>query len=243
METLQRALEPYRHWDPAGWVGLYRFLPVYAGLACVAFGAAMLFFGGGRLFRVVAGPLGAAIGVVWAGALAVRLGFAGLQQQVTLVAGGGLLALGLIYPPAVVFFAFGVPGGLLAGQLAGGSDWLLGFVPGFLVGGAVGVLVHRPVSAALSAAFGAWALVIGLLASTAPFLGAADFVADQPLLALGLAGVLAVAGGGYQIFVRLSPERREELRREKAMRQKAEAERKALEQRWASYSKTSKKKA
>lgn len=242
METLQRAFEPYRHWDPVGWVGLFRFVPVYAGLGCAAFGAVMLFFGGGRLFRLVAGPLGAGIGVVWAGALAVRLGFAGLQQQATLVAGGALLALGLLYPPVVVFFAFGVPSGLVAGQLAGGSDWLLGFVPGLMVGGAIGVLVHRAVSAAMSAAVGAWALTIGLLASTAPFLTVADFLADNPIVTLCLAAALALAGGVYQVFVRPSPQKRDELKREKAMRQKAEAERKALEERWSTYSKTNKKK-
>lgn len=241
METLQRAFEPYRHWDPAGWVALFRFLPVYAGLACAALGAVMLLFGGGRLFRLVAGPLGAAIGVVWGGALAVRLGFAGLQQQVTLVAGGGLLALGLLYPPVVVFFAFGVPAGLVAGQLAGGSDWLLGFVPGLMVGGAIGVLVHRAVSAVISAAVGAWALVLGLLAATAPFLTVADFLADNPIVTLGLAAALAIGGGVYQLFVRASPQKREELKREKAMRQKADAEKKALEARWANYSKASKK--
>ena len=75
METLQRALEPYRHLDPPGWVGLHVYLPVWAGLLCIAVGLLMALWGGGRLFRVVAGPLGAIIGTVWVGTLAGRLGW------------------------------------------------------------------------------------------------------------------------------------------------------------------------
>ncbi len=241
METLLRAFEPYRHWDPLGWVGIFRFLPVWAGLLAAAFGGTMLFFGGGRLFRAVAAPLGAAIAVIWTSPLVARVGFAGVVKEATVGATVTLFVLGLAWPPAVSFFAFGVPIGLLAGQLAGGNDWLLGFAPGFIIGGAVGVLVHRAVSAALSAAVGAWALILGLLATLAPFTGAASFLADNPIATLSIAGCFAIGGGVYQIFVRPPPEKREELKREAALKKKRDAEKKQLEDRWSSYSKTHKK--
>ena len=142
MEQLQSAFEPYRHFDPMGWVGVFRFLPVWGGLVAMGVGVLMLLFGGRQLFRLVAGPLGALIATVWAAPLAQRLGFGANLRQIVLVSTIGLFGAGLVWPPAVIFFAFGVPAGLAGGQLAG-NDWLLGFGPAFLVGGAIGVVLHR----------------------------------------------------------------------------------------------------
>ena len=91
MEQLQSAFEPYRHLDPIGWVGVFRFLPVWAGLIAIVVGVLMLLFGGRQLFRLVAGPLGALIATVWAAPLAARLGFGASIRQITLVATIGLL--------------------------------------------------------------------------------------------------------------------------------------------------------
>ncbi len=237
METLQHALEPYRHVDPVGWVGLYRSLPLGVALVAIALGTVMLLFGGRALFRLVAGPLGALIATVWAGSLATRLGFAAQAPTITTGATIILAFCGFAYPPIVVFVAFGVPSGLLAGHLAGPTDWMLGFGPGFMVGGAVGVVMHRLVGAIVSSAAGAWVIMLGLMAALAPFVGAVSWLAANPVAVLSIAGCGAVAGFSYQTFIRLSPEEAEKLRHEKAMQKKRKKENDELEKRWSKYGK------
>lgn len=237
METLQRAIEPYRHFDPVGWVGLCHFLPVWAGALCLLGGVLMLFFGGGRLFRLVAAPLGALIGLIWVAPVAGRLGISAPLPQVTLIAATSLAILGLIFPPGVVFFAFGVPLGLLAGQWVGPVDWLLAFVPGFIIGGAVGVVLHQVVSSVLSAVVGAWVLMLGLLAVLMPFVSSAGVLAQNPPVVFVVAGCFAIGGAAYQIMARGSPDDLAKRKRERLLLQKKLKEDRALSKRWANYSK------
>jgi len=238
---LQRALEPYRHLDPSGWVGFFRSLPVWAGVLFIALGAFMLFVGGGRLFRLVAAPLGAIIGMIWVGTVLSRLGISAPPQQVTLVSATALALLGLLFPPGVVFFAFGIPIGLIAAQLVGPTDWLLAFLPGFVIGGAIGIVLHQVVSSVLSAAVGAWLLVMGLLAVLNPFVDAVGSLVQTPVIVFAVAACFAVAGAAYQLMVRGSPEEMEKQKRERAMQRKKLKEDRALEKRWATYSKKGKK--
>lgn len=235
MEQLQRAFEPYRNLDPVGWVGVFHFLPVWAGLLCLVFGVLMGLFGGRQLFRLVAGPLGAVIATIWAATLANRLGFGRNMQQIATVATVGLFGLGLLYPPVVVFFAFGVPAGLIGGQIAGANDWMLGFGPGFFFGGALGVVLHRPVGAVLSAAVGAWLAVLGLMAALKPFVPAVSWLASNPLAVISVAGCLAIAGAVYQLFVRPNEEQARAARQEKALKKQRAKEQKAAEARWQKY--------
>lgn len=241
MEGLQHALEPYRHLDMAGWVALYLYLPVWAGILAVAAGVLMLLWGGGKMFRLVAAPLGAIIGAVWVGALVAKLGFVQQQRAASLVGTVGLFGLGLLFPPGVVFFAFGVPIGLVTGELAGSTDWLLGFAPGFVIGGAIGVVLHRIVGAVLSSAAGAWVLVLGLMAAVHPLTGAVQTLAGKPVLVLALAGCVAIAGIVYQLVVAPSEEEREEARMKKAREKQREKEKKETEERWAKYTRPPKK--
>jgi hypothetical protein len=240
VEQLERAFEPYRHLDPLGWVGVFRFLPVWGGLVAIVVGVLMLLFGGRRLFRLVAGPLGAAIGAVWAGVLAARLGFGSSARTVTTAATFALFGIGLLYPPVVVFFAFGVPVGLLGGQLAGSADWLLGFLPGFMVGGAMGVVMHRIVGAVLSALVGAWVALMGLMAALNPFLAPIGWLAGNPIAVLSIAGCFAIAGIVFQLFVRPSEEEAEKLKHEKFIAKKRAKENAEQEKRWAKYTGSSK---
>lgn len=235
MEQLERAFEPYRHLDPLGWVGVFRFLPVWSGLLAVAVGVLMMLYGGRSLFRLVAGPLGALIATVWAGVVAQRFGFGASARTVSLVATLALLGLGLLYPPVVVFFAFGIPVGLLGGQLAGSPDWLLGFLPGFILGGSVGVVMHRIVGAVLSAAVGAWLVVMGLMAVLNPFLTPVGWLANNPTAVLSIAGCFAIAGTVFQLFVRPSPEEAEKRRHEKFLAKKRAKEIAEQEKRWKKY--------
>ncbi len=240
MEKIQSAFEPYRHLDPVGWVGVFRFLPVWGGLVAIAVGALMMLFGGRQLFRLVAGPLGALIAAVWAGPLAARLGFGASIRQITLVATIGLLGAGLIWPPIVVFFAFGVPAGLVGGQIAGPNDWLLGFGPGFFLGGAAGVVMHRLVGSILSAAVGAWVMVLGMLSTLSPWVSGVNWLASNPIAVLSVAGVFAAGGAVFQIFVRPSEEEATARRLEKAIAKKRAKEQKATEERWAKYNNSKK---
>lgn len=232
---LQNVFEPYRHFDPLGWVGVFRFLPVWGGLAAALFGLLMLFFGGRQLFRLVAGPLGAAIATVWAAPLAMRLGFSANAKQITLVATIALFGAGVLWPPMVVFFAFGVPAGLLGGQLVGANDWILGFGPAFLLGGAAGLALHRVIGSIFSAAAGAWVLVLGVMAALNPFVGAIGWFAANPVAVLTVAGVLALAGAVYQLFVRPSEEQARAQKQEKELSKRRAKEQKATEERWAKY--------
>lgn len=235
MEQLERAFEPYRHLDPIGWVGIFRFLPLWGGLLAVAVGVLMLLYGGRRLFRLVAGPLGALIGMVWTAALVQRLGVGGSVRFITNTASLTLLVLGFAWPPIVVFFAFGVPLGLAGGQMAGTADWLLGFLPGFVVGGALGVVFERVVSAVVSAAVGAWVAVLGLMAALNPFLVPIGWLAAKPVAVLSVAGCFAVAGVVFQLFVRPSEEEAEKRKHEKFLAKKRAKEQAEQERRWAKY--------
>ncbi len=235
MEQLQRITEPYRHFDPLGWVGVFRFLPVWGGVVAALFGLVMMFFGGRQLFRLVAGPVGALLAMVWAAPLAQRLGFGANARQVALVATIALLGSGLLWPPVVVFFAFGVPAGLLGGQLVGANDWILGFGPGFLLGGAAGLALHRVVGAVLSAAAGAWVLVLGAMAALNPFVGAIGWFASNPVAVLTLAGILGLAGATYQLFVRPSEEDARAQKQERELAKRRAKEQQATEARWAKY--------
>lgn len=240
MEMFQRAIEPYRHFDPSGWVGLFRFLPVWAGILLVVLGVAMLLRGGGALFRAVAGPLGLVIGQIWIGPLAARLGFATQQQQIALGASALLCVLGFVVPASTVFFGFGIPIGLMAANLAGPSDWLLGFVPAFIVGGALGVVLERPVSVLLASLTGGWLVLVGLMSALAPFIPSlVERLAGAWPAAVSVASCFAVAGFGYQMFVLPPPDKAAEIKREKAMAKRAAQEKKVLEKRWASYTKDS----
>lgn len=206
METLQLALEPYRHLDPVGWVRLSSTLGWPGGLAAAAVGLLFLLRGGRRLFRLVAAVLGVLLAAVWASELAGRLGLGAEAGQVTLIAAAALLGLGLLAPATVVFCAFGIPGGLLAGWLVGPPDWMLSFPPGFMAGGAVGVALQRPVEALLAAALGAWALVLGAMAALRPVVPGVAWLSNNPLLVLAVAALAATAGALFQLFVRPAAE-------------------------------------
>jgi hypothetical protein len=63
VEAFFEALKAYQTYNPQGWVGLYRVLPMWAGILFCVLGLSLLLFGGGRAFRLVAGPVGALIGL------------------------------------------------------------------------------------------------------------------------------------------------------------------------------------
>ncbi|MBL8952433.1 MAG: hypothetical protein JNK82_16755 [Myxococcaceae bacterium] len=177
------------------------------------------------------------MGLLWGSLLATKLGVPGTPQQITMVSSVGLAILGFLFPPGALFFVVGIPGGLLAGELVGGSDWVLGFFPGLLVAGALGAAAHRFLGAIASALTGAWLIILGLLAALSPVGTLSASLAAQPWGCIIAALLFAVAGAVFQLFVRLSPEERARLSDEKRRAKKRRDEQKAIEDRWSSYSK------
>jgi hypothetical protein len=235
--SIAQSLEAYQRFDPAGWVDAYRLLPWYGGLAAMTLGVLMMTFGNGRLFRLAVAPLGALVALLWAPLLAIRFGYGAKAKDITTFAAAGLAVLGLLFPPGALFFICGAPGGLIGGELAGKADWVLGFLPGFLVAGALGAAAHRHLGAVVSSVGGAWLFVLGLLALMAPAGSLAQSLAGQPWGCVSAAGLFALAGVVFQLFVRLSPEERARLKDQKRLAQKKKAEQKAMNERWANYSK------
>lgn len=234
MEGLLQALKAYQTFNPSGWVGLYRLLPMWGGIVCCVAGVTLLLAGGGRLFRALAGPIGAVLGLWFTPVVISKLGLPPdlLGGRLPTVAAAVLLALGFLFPPAITFLGLGVPLGLIAGQIAGPQDFLLGFAPGFIIGGLVGALLHRPVSALVASAVGAWVLVIGALAALHQFGGLVAAVASRPWGVIVAAALFAVAGAVYQLAVRPSPEQAEKARSERERLKQRQAEQRALEKRW-----------
>lgn len=231
MSNFFQAFTAYQSFDPAGWVAAFLHLPLWAAIVCIGVGAALLAAGSGATFRLIAAPLGLATGLLWTGPTMIGFGVEHPPQLAAMV-GLGLMLLGLAFPSGLLFFALGLPLGVTGGKIAGPADFVLGFAPGFLLGGVIGAAAHRTVGAVLSSILGGWMLTLGLLALAAPFGGFAHRAAAHPWLVLGFAGLLAVGGGFYQIFMRPSPEEAEKLRREKLREAQRLAEKAELERRW-----------
>ena len=232
---LHQVLLAYRSFNPAGWVSVYRALPTWAGILCVLLGVTLLLFGGGRFFRLVSGPAGALVGYLWAPIVTLRFGLNLDPNGVGLVAAAALGVAGTVLPAAAVFFAVGLPAGFAAGNLAGESDWFLGFLPGFIACGTLAAVFTRQIAAVFSSMVGAWILVLGMLSALHRVGGIVATVASQPWGVILAAALFAVAGSIYQIFVRPSPEEAEKLRMEKARAKKRLEEKRAREKRWAAY--------
>ncbi|HYO58771.1 hypothetical protein [Archangium sp.] len=227
MDAYLEALKAYQTFNPAGWVAIHRLLPMWAGIVCCGVGLGLLLFGGGRLFRVLAGPLGALIGMGWTGVLLAKFGVTGMDPRLPGAAAAVLSVLGFLFPPAIISLGVGIPVGLLGGEIAGSNGFLIGFAPGFILGGLGAAALHRHVSAILASMLGAWLLVIGALAALHQFGGLVSAMTSQPWGLIVAAGLFAIAGSVYQIAVRASPEKAE---RQLKTRQ---VEQKTLEKRWS----------
>lgn len=232
MEAFIQALKAYQEYNPQGWVGIYRLLPMWAGIVCCALGLLLLLFGGGRIFRFIAGPLGAIIGLGWTSVIAAKLGLTALDPRLPTLVAAVLTVVGFLFPPAIAFLGVGIPLGLVAGQIAGPQDFLLGFAPTMLISGLVSAILHRAVGSIVASAVGAWVLVIGALAALYQFVGLVATVANQPWGVIIAAGLFALAGSVYQIAVRPTPEEADQIRAEKERLKLRKSEQKALEKRW-----------
>lgn len=234
-EAWSNALTAYRSFDPAGWVAAYKLLPMWAGVLLVIVGVVFLVFGGGKPFRAVAAPIGTLIGYLWTPMIAGRLGVS-VQPDAIAFAGAAFLGvMGAVFPPGLLFFAVGIPAGLIAGQFMGG-DWMLGFVPICFIAGLAAAVGHRIIASVVASLVGAWLVVIGMLGALDSVGTVVPMVTQQPWGVIIAAVLFAMAGSIYQIAVRPSPEEAEEISIERAAAKKKEEDRKAAEKRWGKYS-------
>lgn len=236
MNTVLEALAAYRSFDPAKWIDAYQAFPVWAGILMVIAGVLLLLEGGGKYFRFVAAPLGLWVGAIWVPVVLAQFGFTAPSPTLVAAAAVGLAALGVAHPTSALFIAIGIPSGIFLGQLAGSSEWFLGFVPGFLIGGAVAVAAYRWISAVTACGIGAWLVVIGLLAALHQLGGLVQTMTANVWAIVIAAALFTAAGSIYQVLVRPSPEEKERLAAERARAKRKLAEQKALEKRWANYS-------
>lgn len=230
-----QVLDAYRSFNPAGWVAVYRLMPTWLGILSVVLGIVLLLFGGGKAFRIVAGPAGGLVAFLWAPIVAQKFGVPASVNLIAAVAAAGIAAASFALPPVAVFVGFGLPAGFFAGNLAGPNDWMLGFLPGFLAVGTIAAVFTRFIGSVLSSIVGAWMMVIGALAALHSVDGIVAAVANQPWGVLLAAALFAIAGSVYQIFVLPSPEEAERIRMEKARAQLRLQEKRELEARWAKY--------
>ena len=187
--------------DPTRWAAAARDLPVWAAVAAAAAGLLGVVAGGGRAFRLLAGPLGAVLGLAWTTPV-LRVVAPALVGPTGPVVTAAVLALaGFAFPQAVTALAVGVPAALLGAHVAGPGDALLGFLPGLVLGGALGVWLHRTLAVVLASAAGAVLLCVALLAGArvAGLPGVSAEAAARPWALLAFAGVVALAGIGYQL--------------------------------------------
>jgi hypothetical protein len=196
-------------------------------------GLILLLAGGGRLFRLLAGPMGACMGLGWTSLLLAKFALGGLDPRLPGGIAAALAVLGFLFPPIIVYLGVGIPLGLLGGEIAGPNDFIVGFAPGVILGGLIGVVLYRQVSAILASCIGGWLLVIGAMAALHRFSGLVGVMARQPWGIVIAAGLFALAGSIYQIAVRPSPEEAERQRNERQRLKQRKAEQKAIEKRWS----------
>ncbi|HEY3450690.1 MAG TPA: hypothetical protein VGK67_30315 [Myxococcales bacterium] len=182
--------------DPSALVNIAKDLPLMVGVALVVAGLVSTLVGGQRyVFRLILTPIAVMAGYTLAPQLAQMVH---LSPKLASYAGAGLLGLGaVIWPPTVLFLAFGALGGSVGGELAGEKDFWVGFIPGFILGGTLALVVSRIVAVLVSAAMGGVMFVLGLL-TLLSFTRLAGLVFSVPTLSLGLAGCIAVTGMAFQ---------------------------------------------
>ena len=232
MDALLEALRAYQSSSPARWVGVYRFLPVWGGIALGALGLALVVKGTGRALHFVAAVVGALVGFIATGPVMRVLGLGAADLTCASLASAGLAVLGFLFPPGVIFFAFGIPAGLVGADWAGQADALLGFAPGLLLVGTVAAIFHRPVSVVAAALVGAWAMVLGALAALHPFGNWVKVAARSPALLLGVAFCIAALSCARQLGWQKRPEVLAREQAEARRRAQRAAEDEAIQRRW-----------
>jgi hypothetical protein len=196
---LTDALSVFRTSDPAAWLSVSTRLPFLLALGIALLGALLLAAGGGKVFRIIAAPLGALLGLLWGEALAGPLGLSGSETALAIGASLVMFGLGALAPSVVVAMAFGAPVGLAFGSLVGNTGFLLGFAPAALLAGSVAAVLHRPLRVLVAATMGAALLLLGLLRLLQGFPAVTGLARTHAVWLLVAAGAVAFGGAVVQL--------------------------------------------
>jgi len=231
----------YGQWSLQAWLetSLLNW-PLWGACLAIALGAAFLAVGQGFLFRFVAALLGAVIGIAWSQPVIAQLSlpdFANSQQVYAVLLG----LAGFSIPEAVLFLVFAIPAAFASMAYLGLKNPLLGFVPAFLVAGAIAIIVQDYVRAFVASALGAWMLVLGVLASLYRLGWVSDSVLQSPGVIVGTVAVLALGGTFFQMSFHGKQKQRAQRKAEKTRLKTLAEDKAALEEKWASYSKKNKR--
>jgi hypothetical protein len=240
-ETYLRLLEKLGGLSPIDFdgehlVAVAKELPLPVGIALVGAGLVACLLGGRRfIFRLVLAPIAVAAAFALAPKAAVLLHLA--PKTASWIVAGLAGTTAVVFPPAILFAGFGVAGALAGGELAGSQDYWVGFIPGFVIGGALALIMHRIIAVVVSSLIGAAMFVVGLLCLIS-FTRLASLILGAPILSLGLAGCVAVAAMAFQFkFGPADDEEREKARLEKLKEKEIRADDKARDKRFKEYGK------
>jgi hypothetical protein len=226
----------YGQWNLSAWLETAFLWPLWGACLAIFFGLCFLTLGQGVIFRFVTALIGAVIGFAWSKPVIAQLSlpdFAGSEQVYAAVLG----VIGLSIPEAVLFLVLAVPAAFASMTYLGLKNPLLGFVPAFLVGGAVGLILQNHIRAFVASALGAWMLVLGVLASLYRLKWVSQSVLETPWTVLGSIALLAVSGTLFQLSFQGKKQQRARRQAEKARLKTLADDKAALEEKWSSYSK------
>jgi hypothetical protein len=221
--------------DPGKLVGLAKDLPLPVGIALVVAGLIACLLGARPIiFRIVLTPVAAMAGFALAPKAAVLLH---LSPKMISYAGGVLGGVcAAVWPPIILFLAFGAVGASVGSELAGEKDFWIGFIPGFLLGGLLAIVVTRILSVIVSSILGAVMFVVGLL-TLISFTRLADLIFGAPVLSAGLMGCVAIAAMAFQFKFSPNEDEREKAQAEKRKQKELDADAKVREKRFKKYDK------
>ncbi|MBI5543467.1 MAG: hypothetical protein HY901_06230 [Deltaproteobacteria bacterium] len=157
-------------------------------------------------------------------------------QYASHLAAGVAGTCALIWPPCVLFLAFGALGGLAGGELSGQQEYWIGFIPGFLLAGVLALVIARIVAVAVSSVLGALMLVGGLL-RVVSITRLAPLVDGALALWVGLAGCMAIVAMAFQFRFNPSEDEsgRAQRKADKLKQKELKVEDKAREKRFKQY--------
>jgi len=225
----------YGQWSLQAWLETLFYWPLWGAALAIALGLCFLTVGQGFVFRLVAALMGAVIGFAWSKPVIHQLAlpdFANSEQVYAVLLG----IVGLSIPEAVLFLILAIPAAFACVAYLGLKNPLLGFVPAFLVGGALGLILKNHIRAFIASALGAWMLVLGILASFYRLGWISNRVLENPWAILGAIALLALSGTFFQLNFYGKKQRRARRKAEKVRLKTLAEDKAALEQKWSNYS-------
>ncbi len=237
LARLAAAVEPFRHLDFGAWFGFAVGLPhvpaalaIVAGLVCALAGAR---HGVDRVTAPLVGLL-FALGIAPEVQAIVNPLMPVSVKLVSLVLPAAVALLSVFVPHALVFFVIGTLGAAGGAAFVSEKELLLGLAPGFLIAGAIGLVLGRYLATVITAAVGGILFTGGLLA----LLGdnaIGRVLTSSAYLPLGLAGLLTLAGASLQFATYQDAGERQKKKEAAREKKQLDKENREREKRFANY--------